>query len=97
VRRVLLQLSKGELNAESFTAEARSAMTVDRVKTIRKDLESLSLPVAVIHLSELVERRDEKNLRVFRYLLTDIGQTLECTVKVTKDDKIAALDVSRKG
>ncbi|HSE30311.1 MAG TPA: serine hydrolase domain-containing protein [Pyrinomonadaceae bacterium] len=97
VRRVLLQLSKGELNADAFTADGRSEMTVDRVKKIRENLESLSLPVAVISLSELIERRDENNLRVFRYLLTDIGQTLECTVKVTKDDKIAAIELTRKG
>jgi CubicO group peptidase (beta-lactamase class C family) len=97
VRRVLLQLSKGEMNPDSFTADGRSEMTVARVKAMREGLESLSLPVAVIFLSELVERRDENNLRVFRYLLTDIAQTLECTVKVTKDDKIAGLELSRKG
>ena len=97
IRRVLLQLSKGEVNPDSFTTSGRSEMTAARVKGIREDLYSLSLPVAVIHLGELVERRDENNIRVFRYLLTDIGQTLECTVKVTKDNKIAALKLSRKG
>lgn len=96
VRRVLLQLSKGEMNPDSFTAEGRSEMTPARVKTISKDLESLSLPVAVIGLSELFERRDDKNLREFRYVLNDIAQTFVCTVKLTKDDKIAALELSRK-
>jgi hypothetical protein len=34
----------------------------------------LSLPVTVIHLGELVERREENDLRVYRYLLTDPRQ-----------------------
>ena len=96
VRRLVLQLSKGEVNAEFFTAEGRSEMTAARLKAIRENLESLSLPVAVISLSELVDRRDENNVRVLRYLLTDIAQTLECTVKVTKDDKIAGIELARK-
>ena len=50
---------------------------------------SLSLPVAIIHLSELVERREENDSRVYRYLLIDMGRTLSCTVKLTRDDKIA--------
>jgi hypothetical protein len=59
-------------------------------------LNSLSLPVAIIHLGELVERRDENTLRVFRYLMTDLGQTLLCTVKLTKNDKIAALEIESR-
>ena len=65
-----------------------------RAKQIGELLGSLSLPVAIIHLSELVERRDESGLRVYRYLLTDIGKTLSCTVKLTKDEKIAGLELS---
>jgi hypothetical protein len=33
------------------------------------------------------------NLRVYRYLLTDIGRSAICTVKLTPDDKIASLQM----
>ena len=65
-----------------------------RAKQISETLGSLSLPVAIIHLSELIERRDENGLRIYRYLLTDIGRTLSCTVKLTKEDKIAGIELS---
>ena len=52
--------------------------------------------MAIIHLGVLVERRDENNLRVFRYLMTDLGQTLLCTVALTKDDKIAHLEIESR-
>jgi CubicO group peptidase (beta-lactamase class C family) len=57
-------------------------------------LNSLSLPVAIINSSELVDRQNEDGLRVYRYLLTDIGRSLVCTVKLTTADKIAALDIA---
>jgi hypothetical protein len=50
--------------------------------------------VAVIHFAELVERREEGPLKVYRYLLTDLAITLECTVAVDADGKIARLAVS---
>jgi hypothetical protein len=69
-------------------------MFPQRAKQIGETLGSLSLPVAVIHLGELIERRDENGLRIYRYLLTDIGKTLSCTVKLTKEDRIAGLELS---
>ena len=96
VRRVLMQLAKGTVNPELFTPEFRAEVFPNRAEKLGETLNSLSLPVAVIHLSELVERRDENNLRVFHYLLTDIGKTLSCTVKLTKDDKIAALEIENR-
>ncbi|HEY6045301.1 MAG TPA: hypothetical protein VIU65_01790 [Pyrinomonadaceae bacterium] len=50
-------------------------------------------PLRIIHLSELVERREENDLRVYRYLLIDMGKTLSCTVKLTRDDRIARIEV----
>lgn len=58
-------------------------------KQIAQSLKAFSLPVAIIHSSELIDRKTEKNLRVYRYLLTDIGRSAICTVKLTPDDKIA--------
>jgi CubicO group peptidase (beta-lactamase class C family) len=93
VRRALLQLAKGSADPELFTPEFRAEVFPVRAKQLGETLNSLSLPVAVIHLGELVERRDEDNLRVFRYCLTDIGKTISCTVKLTKNDKIASLKI----
>jgi len=89
VRRVLLQFARGKADAELFTAEARAKTFPARAAQIGESLNSLSLPIAVIYTNELVERRDENNLRVYRYLLNDMTRSLSCTVKLTKDEKIA--------
>jgi len=91
VRRALMQLAMDKVDEHLFTPDVRATIPA---KGIRESLNAFSLPVAVIHSSELVERRTENNLRVFRYLLTDIGRSLSCTVKLTPDDKIAALEVA---
>ena len=91
VRRALMQLAMDKVDEQFFTPDARARIPA---KLIRDSLNAFSLPVAIIHSSELVERRTEKNLRVYRYLLTDIGRSLSCTVKLTSDDKIAALEVA---
>jgi len=93
IRRVLNQLSHGTATPDEFTPELQAGMFPGRAKQIGETLGSLTLPVAIIHLSELVERRDENGLRIYRYLLTDIGKTLSCTVKLTKEDKIAGIEL----
>ena len=95
VRTTLLQFARGAVNPEIFTADFREKDFRERTQQLAATLNSLSLPVAVIHMSELIERRDEQNLRVYRYLLTDIGKSLSCTVKLTSDNKIAALELSQ--
>ena len=62
-------------------------------KQIQQNLSAFSLPVAIIHSSELIERRSENNLRVYRYLLTDIGRSVICTVKMLPDDKVSSIEV----
>jgi len=62
-------------------------------KAIAHDLKAFSLPVAIIHSSELIERKTENNQRVYRYLLTDIGRSAICTVKLTPDDKLASVQL----
>lgn len=93
VRGVLLRLSQGTSIPDDFTPELRTKMFPVRAKQIGETLDSLSLPVAIIHTSELIERRDENGRRVYRYLLTDIGKTLWCEVELTKEDKIAGLEI----
>lgn len=94
IRRVLLQISKGSAELELFTPQFHEQLLQGKGKEISDRLNSLSVPVALIHLSELVERRDENDLRVYRYLMIDIGGTLSCTVKLTKDDRIASIELS---
>jgi D-alanyl-D-alanine carboxypeptidase len=93
VRRVLFQLAQGTI-PDQFLPELRAQITPGRVKQIAVTLNSLSLPVAIVHTAELIERRDENGRRIFRYLLTDIGKTLSCTVTLTKEDKIAGFELS---
>jgi hypothetical protein len=54
----------------------------------------LSLPIAIIYTDELIERREENGLRVYRYAINDLGTTLFRTLKLTKDDKIAGFQLS---
>jgi CubicO group peptidase (beta-lactamase class C family) len=73
------------------TSLIRRALMED--KSVAQDLKAFSLPVAIVHSSELIERKTENNLRVYRYLLTDIGRSAICTVKLTPDDKIASIQI----
>ena len=93
VRRVLLQFAKGTADPNLFTPEARAKIFPDQAKQIGESLNSLSLPIAIIYTNELIERREENGLRVYRYMFNDLGMTLFCTVKLTKDDKIASLQL----
>jgi len=92
--RILMQISKGKPDPELLTAEFRAELSRERVRSMRATVNSLSLPVAIVHLSELMERRDEGDLRVYRYRLIDLGKTLSCTMKLTRDSKIATLELS---
>jgi CubicO group peptidase (beta-lactamase class C family) len=94
VRRVSLQFAKGTADPDLFTPEARANIFPDQAKQIGESLNSLSLPVAIIYANELIGRREENGLRVYRYVMTDLGKTLFCTVTLTKDDKIASLQLS---
>jgi hypothetical protein len=72
----------------------QALMRGDYGTQITQSLNAFSLPVAIIHSSELIERKTENNLRVYRYLLTDIGRSAICTVKLTPDDKIASIELA---
>jgi D-alanyl-D-alanine carboxypeptidase len=92
IRRVLLQVAQGTANRDSFTQIARASFFPNRAKAVGERLNSLSLPIALIFTNELMERREEGGLRVYRYALTDIGKSLFCTIRLTSDDKIAGLE-----
>jgi CubicO group peptidase (beta-lactamase class C family) len=96
VRQVLLQFTRGKADTELFTPKAQAKIFPNQAKQIGEMLNSLSLPVAVIYTSELIERRDENGFRVYRYLLNDMTRSLSVLVRLTKDNKIAEIELNSK-
>ena len=90
VRRVLMQFNMGKIDEQLFTADARRALSI---KEIQSKLNMFSLPAAVINSSELVGISRENSERVYRYLLTDFGSSLVCTMKLAQDGKISSIEV----
>lgn len=84
-----MQFAKGAADSELFTSDARAKIFPVEAKRFAEMLNSMSLPVAIIHTNELIERREENGLSIYRYSLNDIGASLFCTVKLTNEDKIA--------
>jgi hypothetical protein len=78
---------------ELFTPQAQAKIPLSRTERFRGLLNSLSLPVAVIYTNELIECREEDGFRIYRYLLNDITQSLSARVKLTKDNKIAEIEL----
>ncbi len=93
IRRVLLQLSQGKADPGAFTPEAQAKFFPERAREIGERLNSLSLPIAIIYTNQLLERREENGLRLHRYLLTDVGHSWFCTVALTRDEKIAGVQL----
>ena len=91
IRRALLGLAQGKANLSSFTPAAASTLFPDQAKEVGTLLNTLSLPIALIFTNELVEKKEENGLRVYRYAFNDIGKTIFCTVKLTSADKIDSL------
>jgi CubicO group peptidase (beta-lactamase class C family) len=94
VRRVLLQFSRGAADSNLFAPEARAAIFPARARQIGERLNLLSIPVAVIYTSELIERREEGDFHLYRYFLNDLTRTLSCTIKLTQNDKIADIQLN---
>ncbi len=93
LRRVLLQLAQGKADADTFTPAAASTMFPHKAKAVGTLLNTLSLPIALIFTNELIEKKEENGLRVYRYAFNDIGKTLYCTIKLTSADKIDSLSL----
>ena len=94
LHRFLAKLSHEQVETELLTPELTTNLTRERVREAARTLNSLTLPIALINSEELVERREENGLRVFRYLFNDIPKTLTATIKLTSDDKIAEFDLA---
>jgi len=97
IRRVLLQVSQGAAKPDSFTAAAAATFFPATANDLRKLLNTLSLPVALIFTNELVERKEENGQRVYRYAMNDVGKTILCTVRLDKANKIDSLSCSQAG
>ena len=93
IRRALMQVAIRKVDEQLFTPDCRAAMLGDEGKRIAQALNALSLPVAIIHSSELIEQKIDNNRRLYRYLLTDIGSSLSLTVHLTTDNKISSIQL----
>lgn len=93
MRKVLIQLAGNSIDKALLAPAVPKQLPPVRVAELATLLNSLTLPIAIFHSEELVERRDEGEMRVYRYLLNDIGKTLSVTLKLTKDNKIAAFEL----
>lgn len=95
IRRALMQVAMRKLDADLFTPDCRAAMLGDEGKRIAQSLNAFSLPVAIIHSSELIEQKIVNNQTLYRYLLTDIGSSLSLTVQLTTDNKVASIQMAQ--
>ena len=91
-----MQVATRKLFKQLFTPECIAAMLGGEGQRIAQNLNAFSLPVAIIHSSELIEQKTENQRRVYRYLLTDIGSSLTFTIEVTADNKIAAIQMGKE-
>ena len=74
-------------------SDPKTTSIIRRALIGNRQFDHFSLPVAIIHSSELIDHKTENNLRIYRYLLTDIGRSAICTVKLTPDNKVASVQL----
>jgi len=94
VRKFLLQLAGNSVDQTLLLPNAATQLTPARTNELRAILNSLTLPVAIFHSEELVERRNENGFRVYRYIFNDIGKTLSLEIKLDAQDKIEAFNLN---
>jgi len=90
-RGLLRKIEEGKADAEAFTEEARKKWFPDRIKEFQESLEDFG-PAKTV---DLLERKEEAGLRSYVYRLTfEDGRVVKLNLKLTKNNKIAALDVT---
>jgi len=88
-RDLLRKIQEGSADPNAFTDEARKKWFPDRVKDFEEALEDFGPPTAV----DLLERKEEAGLRSYVYRLTfEDGRLIKLNLKLTENNKIAALD-----
>ncbi|MCS6803535.1 MAG: serine hydrolase, partial [Blastocatellia bacterium] len=88
-KNVLLALRNGTLSADLFTAEAQAALFPDAIKEWRELLE----PAGALRSFHLLERKDEGQVRRFRYRAGFEKESWVLTIRQNADGKIAALNL----
>ena len=94
VRKFLLQLAGNSVDSTLLSPDVAAQLTPARTNELGTILNSLTLPIAIFHSEELVERRDENGFRTYRYVFNDIGKTLSLKIKLDAQEKIAAFDLN---
>jgi len=92
-KKVLRQIAVSAPDAGLFAPDALP--TPERVRELRAQLESVTLPPALIASLEFRGRRDEGGRRVYRYALTDLLATEYFTLALAADGRIAGIDLTR--
>lgn len=86
---LLLKTAAGTVNPELFTAKARAAIFPDRMKLAGDFLKSLG----ALNTIELIERKDEGELRIYLYRVAYKETTLFYTLSLDKEGKVAGLQL----
>ena len=90
-RDLLRKIEEGKADAAAFTEEAQKKWFPDRIKEYQEVLEDFG-PAKTV---DLLERKEEAGLRSYVYRLTfEDGRVVKLNLKLTKNNKIAALDVT---
>ena len=90
LRETLAKIAEGKADPDAFTAEARGELFPDAIADAGAMLKSL-WPIRSL---DLIERRQENGDRIGRYRLTFQGETLLAVFRLTRENKIAWIDLS---
>jgi CubicO group peptidase (beta-lactamase class C family) len=93
IRRTLLEISRSKARPESFSVAGRADIFPEKIKQVERTLRSLSIPIAVIFSSELLDRSENSGMRKYRFLLSDVTKSFICTATLNASDEIAELDL----
>src|SRR5262249_47467867 len=88
-KELLQKFAEGTTDPNLFTPEARAELFPDKAKQAGAFLKSLG----ALGLVELVERKEEGGNRVYRYRLAFKEAILFCTLWLTREDKIAGIQL----
>ncbi|HEV2915855.1 MAG TPA: serine hydrolase domain-containing protein [Pyrinomonadaceae bacterium] len=89
LREVLQKTVEGTLARELFTTDAQAVIFPDAARRAGEFLKTLGPLTSVT----LVERKEEGGLRAYRYRLVFKDATLFCLLSLTKENKIADIDL----
>jgi len=84
VRDFLRRGSEGKLERASFTADF-----AERIMSNAGEIKAALEPLGEIKSIELMERREEEGLRVYRYRVSYKDAIVVCSIRLSKDNKIA--------